>query len=199
MVGEHRRAAIAVTVAWHVVLLATPHVADGGARRCFTPAAENALRTLLTTGALNTSLAPSLTFSGVNVSVDEIVLRAEDTRRQQHAVTLSLDSLTNRQADGRGKQFAYYLTAPLPTDPRVRQALLSSSDLIDRAVPAAALVDCSPDEDHAPPDAPAQRQPDHVTRAVALSSAVMQILVLVLATVFGWRAITAHADRERDF
>lgn len=189
MAGEHRRAAIAIAVAYYVVLLAAPHAADGGTKQCLTPAAEDALRRVLTTGELRRTLAPSLTFSGVSVSADAIVVRADDEGRQPHAITLTLESPIDRPADGRGKRFAFYLTPSLPTDSSVRKALLDAGDMIDRAVPDAALGKCSLDEDHAPPSTPPRRQSDHVTRAVALLSAVVQVVVLGAATVFGWRGI----------
>jgi len=152
--------------------------------QCLTPATEQAVRELFDAGTLQTTLGPDLTLTGVSVTGTRIEVRAQSAGGGVHGIDLVVGA-TERPPDGQGRRFAYLALPPAAPESIVR-ALLATADLIDRTVPEAAFVDCGPSAAgvHGGLDPTMHRR-----RGSALIRATAQVLILLAATIFGWRAL----------
>ena len=162
-----------------------------GALQCLTPAAETALRQILDAGTLRETLGNDLTIESVNMAGDRIELRVTDRSGRRFGVNLNLSSdWFNLGADGHGTRFVFHLLRTDTLEERHDKALLAAAEQIDRAIPDAALAECggAPSEGGKPPPAP-----DFYTRASALGSAIIQVAILLGASVYSWHSIRRYS------
>lgn len=157
---------------------------------CLSPAAEQTLKDLMATGTLTATLGADLTLTGVSLTGTSIALRAANANGQPYGIELTLPGSSDRPPDGRGQRFVFHvLPAAAPPSPEVVQVLLATAALIDTSVPESAFADCSGQLSSPPPGGEPVRDSLYYPRSSALSGAMLQVLILVAATLFGWRAI----------
>ncbi len=176
--------------------------------RCLTPSAERVLRETITQPAFRRVLEDALTLERVHMHDDQIELEVRDRTDHRYGITLVLPESKRGEPDGTGSRFLFYFApAPFPLPPRTRAALVAAAAIVDRAIPDAALVQCSqapvddkqaekeaPNEPGVPSTAHPQNrgQPPSEHRyplALALTSAGLQVLVVLAAVSFGLRVV----------
>jgi hypothetical protein len=161
--------------------------------RCLTPAAGAALTRVVAAGGLQPVLQDEFTIVRGDVGGQQIELEIEDRIHHSYGVTLALPGTKSGRPDGEGQRFLFYLTPTTAPNPRATTALLAAAALFDGAIPDTALAQCSGGggETHAD-----RRYP----RALALASALADVVIVLAATLFGLRAIRPRdgaADGER--
>ena len=162
------------------------------AARCLTPAAGDALRAVVESGALRGVLGSDFQLERLNVTGDTIELVIEDKAQQQHGLTLALPEADRGAPDGQGRQLVYFLTTPsAQRRPDVSEVLLAAATLFDQALPASAIVNCGGEVAPSPTPAPAVVAGES-SRAVALTSAALQIAVVVAAILIGLSVVRSR-------
>jgi hypothetical protein len=154
--------------------------------KCITPAVDRVFNDLVAARAFQPVLGDGFTLERVEAHVDQIELEIQDGTHRQYGITLALTSKSGKP-DGQGRQFLFYLVAS-PSSPNLqaKTALLALASLLDEAIPETALVRCS-GEAHEARGAPfAERR---YPRALALASALAEVMVLLTAVIFGLRAV----------
>ena len=196
-------------VSGFVVLLSCVNPPDGvrsahaeSARRCLTPSAERVLRETLTQPAFRRVLENALTLERVHMHDDQIELEARDFTDHSYGITLVLPESRRGEPDATGGRFLFYFApAAPPLPPQTRAALLAAAAIVDQAIPDAALVQCSQGPEEVAGNEPGVSSTPHPQNrgqvpsepryplALALSSAAVQILVVLAAVSFGLRAV----------
>lgn len=151
--------------------------------RCLTPEAGRAMSDLVAAGALAPVLGSDLTLARGDVRGDQIELVFHDQAQHSYSITLALPGAKTGQPSGKGARFLFYVDPSPDMNPRVVDTMLAAAALFDGAIPETALQRC------AGADAP-QADPRY-PRAIALGSAVAEVLIVLFAIVFGLRAIRA--------
>ena len=149
--------------------------------RCLTPAAGTAMSQVAASGALQPILGNDLTLKRGNVGADTIEIEIEDPSHQASVLTLALPGTRTEEPTERGTHFWFYLASSNPPNPRMQQSLLAMAKLFDAAIPETALAPCS--GSNQPKEDP--RYP----RSIALGSAVAEVLIIIIAVLYGLRAI----------
>jgi len=149
--------------------------------RCLTPAAGAALTDLVAAGGLQPVLQDEFTILRGDVGGQQIELEIEDRIHHSYGITLALPGSKSGRPDGQGQRFLFYLAPTSSPNPRATTALLAAASLFDGVIPDTALARCSEGgEPHAD-----RRYP----RALILASAVMDVVIVLAAILFGLRAI----------
>jgi hypothetical protein len=148
--------------------------------RCLTPEAGSAMNDLVATGALKPVLGDDLVLASGAVRGDQIELGFQDRQSRSIALTLALPGAKSGEPDGRGERFLYYLSAPADLTPAVRTKMLAAAALFDGAIPDTALRRCAGGE--------APKADPRYPRSIALGSAVVELMIVLVAVVFGLRA-----------
>lgn len=154
--------------------------------KCITPTVDRVFNDLAAARAFQPVLGDDFTLERVDAHDDYIELEIQDGAQRRYGITLALTSKSGKP-DGQGRQFLFYLVAsPSPPNLQAKTVLLALASLLDEAVPGTALVGCS-GEQHEARGAPfgERRYP----RALALASAMAEVMVLLAAIVFGLRAV----------
>lgn len=149
--------------------------------RCLSPAAGQAMSDLVATGALQSVLGGDFTLAGGKLSGDQIEVAVQDDAQRSYIVTLALPGVKEGDADGQGERFVFYLGAANPPNPRAANVLLELAARFDRAIPDSAFERCAGGDE--------SRGERRYSRAVALTSAIVEAAIIVFAILFGWRAV----------
>lgn len=185
------RATILLVVC-HVSLLHPTLVAADQPTRCLNPAAEHAVKGILDAGTLQAILADNgLTLTDIGLKANRIEVRATNGGGSIYGVDLVAGE-SRHPSDGLGKTFVFHLH-PTSAPQDTAKVLLAAAHLIDRAIPDTGFTECAGQSRSPPPAVPQAidglRKPQPYPRSFALFSAMVQVLVLLAATVFGWRAL----------
>lgn len=152
--------------------------------RCLTPDVGTAMSQVVASGALKPVLTSDLALTRGNVGGQEIEIQIEDSSHQAYTLTLALPGARADEPAGRGTRFWFYLAPSNPTNARARDALLALAGLFDAAIPETALVACGGRDQ--------PREDPRYPRSLALGSAVVEALIIIVALIFGLRAIRSE-------
>jgi hypothetical protein len=155
--------------------------------KCLTPDAGRTLTELVAAGRLQPVLPSDFTLVRGDIRADQIELEIRDQAQHSYGIALALAGSRGGTPDGQGRNFLFYLT-PSPESPneRAAQALLAVAALFDEAIPDAAMQSCSGK------DAP--RGERRYPRTLSLAGAVVDVLIVLAATVFGLRVVRRRGE-----
>jgi len=194
MRGPGARAGARICLAVGLAAMFLP--AEAADRKCLTPAAGQALSDLVASGKIQAALTSEFSFVGGDVRGRRIDVEIQDREKRSYAVTLALPPAEERgEPRARGRQFLFYLPpSASPPSPRATDALLAIAGLFDQAVPETALAPCPELDPSTTHRAAGERPPGEprVPRAVALVSAVVQVLALLAACLNAVRIVAAE-------
>ena len=177
-----------LALAGGVILLSGARAAPtAAASTCLTPEVGKILGEIVAGGGLQPVLRDKFTLQGTAISADHIELHIADQQHQVYTITLAVPGSKPGTPDGEGSRFQFYLTTS-PND-EAATALLAAATVFDRAIPAAMLEGCAANDQHHTPPGWDRRCP----RALALSSAIVQVAIVLATVVFGlcsvgWRS-----------
>ena len=103
-------------------------------------------------------------------------------------VTLALPGTKDGEPFARGERLWAYVTRAKPLNPRVEEALLALARILDAAIPETALTACAGGE--------APTADRRYPRVIALTSAVVEVLIVLVAVLFGVRAMREPDEPE---
>jgi hypothetical protein len=166
-------------------------LADRLVPRCLSPDVGRVMQDLVDARKIQALLSSDLTLVKGKVGANQIELEVQDSAQHAYGIALAISGSRSGSPDGQGRNFLFYVDAPAgPPDPRVTQALLAVAALLDDAIPDTALVRCSGADEGGRADGRSEPHADRrYPRALALASALVQVLVIAAAIVFGLRAI----------
>jgi hypothetical protein len=150
-------------------------------RRCLTPDAGRAMSDLVAAGALTEVLGDDLVLARGDVGGDRIELRFQDPQQRSHTITLALPGAVSGQPDGKGARFLYYVSATADLTPAIRSTMLAAAAVFDGGIPETALRRCA--------GAEAPKADPRYPRSIALGSALLELMIVLAAVVFGLRAL----------
>lgn len=191
-VRRTRRSIAALACA--LTLVANSGAATPVPSQCLTPAAEPALKQLIASSAFRETLGSDRTLKDVRLSGAEIEMVVDDTDGTRYQIRLAAPGASSRAPAGIGRRFVFYLTSSSDQpDADAARALLSAAALADQAIPDSAFAACNtPRDTPMPEQVPQPIFREEYPRALALVSAIVQLLILLTAVVFGRRAIRAR-------
>jgi hypothetical protein len=157
--------------------------------RCVTPAANRVFEGLKAAGAFQRVVHDEFTLARVGAYPERIELEIQDAAHHPYAITLALRASKSGKPDGQGKHFLFYLEASAsPPSAHATSTLLAAASLVDEAFPEAALERCAGGN--------APHHDRRYPRALILASAMVELLILIAAIVFGLRAIRSPGERS---
>ena len=173
-------------------------LADRLLPRCLTPAVGQVLQDLVAAGKLQALLSNEFTLMSGNVGADQIELKIQDPAQHLYAIALALPGSKSGQPDGQGRNFLYFVEAPgSPPNPRATQVLLAIASLLDAAIPDTAIERCAGTGEAHDGGGPSESHADRrYPRALALASAVVQVLIIAAAIAFGLYAIRPRSGGD---
>jgi hypothetical protein len=163
-------------------------VDDLVATRCLTPASGEALQGAVAAGALQAALGEGFELSKGGIQPHHIDIEIRDGDGNAHVVRVAIRGSESAAADGAGGVFDFYLRDSA-ADPRARQALLAIAAAVDAAIPETTLERCA--------GAGAPHAERRYPRLLALSAAVLQVLVVTAALIFALRVLGDSAARRQ--
>ena len=190
--GGQRTAGLAFVVAWCLALTSTgaaghpetaPSLRDRLRRlaeasledRCLTPAIDGVFTQAMESGAFRVALGRSFAITDVSSRDRRIELTVAKSGGRANTVTLALERIVGRTPDGRAGEFVFYVQPD--ADAESSGVLLELARVLAGRVPATAFAPCG------------GRDEAVGTRAVALLSAAVEVLVVIVALTFGWRTL----------
>jgi hypothetical protein len=140
--------------------------------RCLTPAIGAVFNQAVESGALRAALGSSFTITDVSASDRRIELTVAKSGGAGHTVTLALGRIVGRAPDGQAGDFVFYLQPG--ADAESSGVLLGLGRVLAERVPESAFAPCR------------SREEAFGSRAVALWSAALAVLVVIVALTFGF-------------
>jgi hypothetical protein len=143
--------------------------------RCLTPAIDGVFNQAVESGAFRAALGTTFTITDASSRDGRIELTVAKPGGRAHTVTLALDRIVGRTPDGRAGEFVFYLQPG--ADAGSSDTLLELARVLAERIPDTALVPCR------------SRGEGFGTRAVALLSAALAMVVVIAALLFGFRKL----------
>jgi hypothetical protein len=143
--------------------------------RCFTPAIDGVFNQAVQNGAFQTALGTTFRIIDASSRDGRIGLTVAKPGGRAHTVTLATERIVGETPDDRAGDFLFYLQAE--ADAESSSVLLELARVLAERIPDTALVPCR------------SREEDFGTRAAALLSAAVAVLIVVAALLFGFRKL----------
>ena len=157
--------------------------------RCLTPATGAAMGEVVASGAVKSVLGSELTLESGSVRANQIELAVRRGAAARYIVTLALPGTKEGEPDARGIRFWIYVSGAEAQDPRTHEALLAVGRIFDAAIPETAMTVCGGSDQSA--------EEPRYPRVVALASAVVYGLILLIAITYGLRALRVRETVQR--
>lgn len=142
--------------------------------RCLTPAMDAVFNHAVASGAFRAALGTAFTITDASSRGGRIELTVAKRGGRAHTVTLALERIAGRTPDGRAGPFVFYVQPG--TDANSSRVLLDVGRVLAERTPDTAFAPCG------------SREEGVSTRLVALLSAALEVVVVVLALAFGlWK------------
>jgi hypothetical protein len=139
--------------------------------RCLTPAIDGVFGQAIESGAFHAALGTTFRITGASSRDRRIDLTVAKIGAPAQTVTLAIERIAGRSPDGRAGDFVFYLQPG--ADVETSRVLLEIARVLAERIPDSALAPCR------------NRENAFSTRAVAVSSAGLAVLVVVVALVVG--------------
>jgi len=151
---------------------------------CLTADVSRVFDELTAKDAFRDLLGTQFTLAGGGVYPDHIDLQIRDAGQHSSRIRLAVPESARGTPDGKGRHFLFYLeTAPVAPTAQAASVLLAVATLLDTSLPDTVVARCGGGD----PAVSEHRYP----LALALVSAVAEATIVLLAILFGVRAIRA--------